>query len=220
MIRLLIFDFDGTLADTRELIVATNQEAMRRLQYPVAEEERIVATIGLPLKEGILALFPDLPAESLPLWVDTYREVFDGLKGKIVPALFPEVRETLQALCAQGYRCTVASSRGSVSLNDFLREMGIAPFISYVLGADNVTKAKPDPEPVLKTLRDLSFPAAEALVVGDMPVDISMGLGAGAFTCGVSYGNASRSALLAAGAHHVIDSFGALRGICRRFLQP
>ena len=84
MIRLLIFDFDGTLADTRELIVATNQEAMRRLQYPVAEEERIVATIGLPLKEGILALFPDLPAESLPLWVDTYREVFDGLKGKIV----------------------------------------------------------------------------------------------------------------------------------------
>lgn len=210
MIELIILDFDGTLADTRQLIVATNQEAMRRMHYPVADEESIAATIGIPLREGILALFPGLPPELLPVCIKTYRAVFDELKSQIIPSLFPEVKETMQALRSQGYRFTVASSRGSESLNDFLRDMGIAPYISYVLGADNVTKAKPDPEPVLKTLRDLSVRAADALVVGDMPVDIQMGLGAGACTCGVSYGNASRSELLAAGAHHVIGHFGGL----------
>lgn len=210
MLQLVILDFDGTLADTRELIVRTNQEAMRRMGYPIVDEDRIVATIGLPLVEGILTHFPDIPREDLPEWVRTYREVFDILKGQIVPVLFPHVKETLSALCQRGIRCTVASSRGSESLNSFLRDMGISPYICYVLGAEDVARAKPHPDPVLKTLRDLSVPASEALVVGDMPVDIQMGLGAGTRTCGVSYGNANRDALLAAGAHYVIDDFAQL----------
>ncbi|MBR4826587.1 MAG: HAD family hydrolase [Bacteroidales bacterium] len=210
MKTLIILDFDGTLADTRELIVRTNQDAMRRMRYPVADEQSIVATIGLPLREGILALFPDLPHEDLPVWVRTYREVFESLKTKIVPALFPHVRETLAALCDRGCTLTVASSRGSESLNGFLRDMGIAPYIGYVLGADDVTRAKPDPEPVLKTLADLGVAATDALVVGDMPVDVQMGLGAGAWTCGVTYGNSGRDALTQAGAHYVIDDFAGL----------
>ena len=60
---------------------------------------------------------------------------------------------------------TVASSRHSSSLNDFLRNMGIAPLFQYVLGADNVKKAKPDPEPVLQTLRATGYRADEALMV-------------------------------------------------------
>ena len=213
MIRLFILDFDGTLADTQELIVRTNQEAQRRMNYPVASEASIVATIGLPLREGILALYPQLPQEEIPAWTEVYHEVFDSLKTQIVPVLFPHVKETLQSLTEKGFRCTVASSRGTASLNGFLQEMGIAPYISYVLGADDVTHAKPHPEPVLKTLRDLSCPQNEALVVGDMPVDIRMGLGAGAWTCGVSYGNADRPTLLAAGAHFVIDDFCELPGL-------
>ena len=210
MIKLLIFDFDGTLADTHELIIQTNQEAMRRMGFPVLEDQMISRTIGLPLEEGILTMFPQLAREDLPAWVKTYRAIFDELKTKIIPGLFPHVKETLEALHAQGYVLTVASSRLSLSLNDFLRDMGIAPFCSYVLGADNVSAAKPDPEPVLKTLRDLHFRADEALVVGDMPVDILMGKRAGAFTCGVTYGNSDREALKKAGANHVLDDFGRL----------
>jgi len=205
--KLYIFDFDGTLGDTRELIVATNQEVQRRMGYPVLPEARIVPVIGIPLDDGIRTMFPELPLEELPAWRKMYREVFEELKGQIIPELFPHIRETLEALCAAGCTLTVASSRGSQSLNDLLRNMGIAPFFSYVLGADNVTRAKPDPEPVLKTLRDLGFSAEETLVVGDMPVDIQMGKGAGARTCGVTYGNADRAALLAAGADRVIDDF-------------
>ncbi len=93
--------------------------------------------------------------------------------------------------------------------------MEIDGFITYILGADNVRLAKPDPEPVLKTLSDLGFAAGEALVVGDMPVDILMGKRAGSLTCGVTYGNSTRDALLAAGADYVIDDFGSLLPLLR-----
>lgn len=211
--RLVIFDFDGTLADTVELIVQTNQEAQRRMNYPVCERNRIISTIGLPLQECILTMYPDVRPEDLPEWVRVYREVFDQLKSRIVPNLFPHVRETLCLLRERGCVLTVASSRGRESLTDFLREMGIAPYISYVLGAEDVTRTKPDPEPVLKTLRELSFLPEETIVVGDMPVDIQMGLGAGAKTCGVTYGNSNRQALLDAGAHYVLDDFGELKSL-------
>ena len=128
-----------------------------------------------------------------------YREVFNSLKGKIIPKLFPHVKETLETLSAMGCIITVASSRGADSLHDFLREMGIAASISYVLGAEDVQLPKPHPEPVLKTLADLGYQPSETLVVGDMPVDIQMGAAAGARTCAVTYGNASRTALALAG---------------------
>lgn len=207
---MVILDFDGTLADTVELIVKTNQEVQRRMNYPVCDADTIIATIGLPLAECIKVMYPNVPVEELPEWVRVYRVVFEDLRKRIVPVLFPNVKETLAELTAKGCICTVASSRGTESLNVFLQEMGIAPYISYVLGAEDVTRAKPHPEPVLKTLKTLSFSASEAIVVGDMPVDIQMGLGAGALTCGVTYGNSNRAALKDAGAHFVIDSFSEL----------
>lgn len=213
--KLIVFDFDGTLADTQALIIATNQEAQRRMGYPVVPPERIIPVIGIPLEDGILAMYPGLSRDTLPQWVQTYREVFEELKGSILPAPFPHVPETLAALQEAGCTLTVASARGSESLNDLLRAMGIAPYFSYVLGADNVTRCKPDPEPVLKTMCDLGFPPEETLVVGDMPVDIRMGLGAGARTCGVTYGNGDRPSLVEAGAHAVIDDFGALPSILK-----
>lgn len=212
MRKLIILDFDGTLADTRKLIVRTNQEAQRRMNYPVTDEAGIVATIGLPLRECILTMYPEVPREEIPEWIKIYREVFDSLKGEIVPVLFPHVLETLEKLHKKGCTFSVASSRGKGSLADFLQEMGIAPYVSFVLGAEDVKLAKPHPEPVLKTLAALGFDASETLVVGDMPVDIQMGLGAGAQTCGVTYGNSNREALQAAGATWVIDDFGELEG--------
>lgn len=212
-IQLIIFDFDGTLADTYELIIKTNQEAMRQMDYPVRDEETIRGTIGLPLEAGIRTLFPDLPEEAIPQWCATYRRVFDVYKTQYLPVLFPEVKETLEWLRNKGFVLTVASSRQSVSLNAFLRDLGILPCFRYVLGADNVSRAKPDPEPVLKTLRDLGYSAGKTLVVGDMPVDILMGSRAGAGTVGVTYGNSCRAHLLEAGADFVLDHFSELQGL-------
>ena len=210
MIRIVILDFDGTLGDTRANIVLTMQQTLETLGYPVASEEAIAATIGLPLEEGFVVLVPGISQEEVSRCARTYREIFEKNRQWLVPALFPQVKETLAAMSADGYVLTVASSRSSRSLKGFLQDMGADVYISYVLGADNVSRAKPDPEPVLQTLRDLGCSAREALVVGDMPVDILMGKRAGARTCAVTYGNASRAQLAEAGADFIIDGFAEL----------
>ncbi len=105
---------------------------------------------------------------------------------------------------------TIASSRGTGSLHSFIDAMGLRDCISYVLGADSVEHTKPHPEPVLRTLCETGIDAAHTLVVGDMPVDILMGRNAGVQTCGVTYGNATRDQLQAAGADFLIDDFAEL----------
>ena len=212
-IKLIIFDFDGTLGDTRANIIMTMQETMRVLGYPVAGEEAIAATIGLTLEDGFRELFPGLTERDILRCADVYRDLFDKNRRKMIPTLFPHVKETLNLLKESGYILSVASSRQSVSLRGFLHDMSVEDCISYILGADNVEKSKPDPEPVLKTLRELGIPAEESLVVGDMPVDIIMGLRAGAATCGVTYGNSSRDDLVEAGAGYIIDDISELPGL-------
>ena len=209
-IKLIIFDFDGTLGDTRANIIMTMQETMRVLGYPVAGEEAIAATIGLTLEDGFRDLFPGLTERDILRCAEVYRDLFEKNRRKMIPTLFPHVKETLNLLKERGYILSVASSRQSVSLRGFLHDMSVEDCISYILGADNVEKSKPDPEPVLKTLRELGIPAEESLVVGDMPVDIIMGLRAGAATCGVTYGNSSRDDLVEAGAGYIIDDISEL----------
>ena len=213
MTRLIILDFDGTLGDTRANIVLTMRRTLVRLGYAVPDEDTIAATIGVPLEKGFEQMLPGISPDDVALCARTYREIFQECRKEMVPGLFPHVMETLAALKESGCVLTIASSRSYGSLKEFLREMGIAPYISYVLGANSVTHAKPHPEPVLKTMADMGFTADETLVVGDMPVDIQMGKGAGARTCAVTYGNASREELIAAGADYVIDDFSELTGI-------
>ena len=209
-IRLIIFDFDGTLGDTRHNIVLTMQQAMVELHLPVADEAACAATIGLPLEDCFRQIYPNLTDDSIIKCATVYRHIFEINKKKLSPALFPHVKETLHRLHQQGYVLTVASSRSSASLNEFLHDMDIAAYVSYVVGADDVTHAKPDPEPVLKTLMALHVPAHEVLVVGDMPVDIMMGRNASTRTCAVTYGNASRQQLETAGADFIIDDLAEL----------
>ena len=215
MIRLIILDFDGTLGDTRANIVLTMRRTLDRLGYAIPDEDTIAATIGVPLEKGFEQMLPGISPADVALSAATYREIFEKYRKEMVPDLFPHVRETLEALKDSGFILTVASSRSYGSLKQFLQDMGIAPYISYVLGANSVTHAKPHPEPVLKTMADKDFSADETLVVGDMPVDILMGKGAGARTCAVTYGNASRKDLAAAGADFIIDDFSELLAISK-----
>jgi phosphoglycolate phosphatase len=213
MTKLIVFDFDGTLGDTLELILKCNHETRRRMGASEIPDSTIISTIGIPLRDGLRVMNPGVLEEDIPLWFRTYREVFAEYEPQMVPALFPGVKETLAELHARGNILTVASSRETDSLKNFLRKMGIAQYFDYVLGAEDVVNAKPNPEPVLKTLEHFGLTGPECLVVGDMPVDIQMGLGAGALTCGVTFGNSSREALSAAGANYVIDSFDKLLSI-------
>jgi phosphoglycolate phosphatase len=88
--------------------------------------------------------------------------------------------------------------------------MHLKDVIPYVLGAEDVTRAKPNPEPVLQTLENFHCTPDEAMVIGDTWYDIEMGKRAGVKTCGVTYGNGTREELIKAGADYLLDDFGAL----------
>ena len=210
MTKLIIFDFDGTLGDTRRTIVTTMQMTIAELQLPKRSDEECAATIGIPLVGCFQTMFPDLSDDAIQHCADTYRRIFSENVQTIKPQAFPGVVETLAALKERGYTLTIASSRSHKSLEDLIHDLHIADYISYLIGADDVRKAKPDPEPVLQTLRAVNIDASQTLVVGDMNVDILMGSRAGCKTCGVTYGNGTRKELEEAGADYIIDEIADL----------
>lgn len=209
-IKIILFDFDGTLGDTRANIVLGMQIAMQETGFPVADEESIATTIGLPAEQGYAVLIPGVPETEILRCTAAYRRIFEETLKTIRPALFPHVKETLASLKESGITLTITSSREYDSLMRFLRDMEIEEYFTYVVGADSVKEVKPKPEPVLKTLNELHISPQEALVVGDMPVDILMGKNAGAKTCAVTYGNANRETLEKTNADYIIDDFADL----------
>ena len=208
--KLVIFDFDGTIMDTRKTIVIAKQETMRQMKLRIADEQTCADTIGLSAKLGFKNIYPKLSDDMLELCVQNYRKIFDDTKEKVPPTLFPDVIDTLEKLKDKGILCTIATSRNSKSLKEFLNKMNVAKYFTYVLAAEDTSLLKPNPEPVIKTLNDLAYTAEQTLVVGDMPIDIQMGKNAGVFTCGVTYGNSDRNKLTEAGADYIIDKISEL----------
>ena len=208
--KIIIFDFDGTLGDTRHNIILTLQATMRDRGLELRSDEECAATIGLTLLDSFRAMYPSMSDEDAEACVKHYRDIFYRSIEESIPQLFPGVAPTLERLRDMGVVMSIASSRSSPSLLLFIRSMGIADHFSLVLGSDSVENHKPHPEPVLKTLEKLLFKPSEAIVVGDMPVDIVMARNASVRSVGVSYGNATREELIAAGADYVIDNFAEL----------
>ena len=205
--KLIIFDFDGTLGDTRQNIIITMQRTMQMVGLPVKSDEECASTIGLTLENSFKTMYPDVGADMAERCVDAYREIFMESVEELTPELFPGVSDTLAKLDAMGIKMSVASSRQSQSLLLFLENMGVLKYFPYVLGSDNVTKHKPDPEPVLKTLRELNYDPKDVIVVGDMPVDVAMAHGADVRAIAVTFGNATREELIEAKADYIIDDF-------------
>ena len=203
--KLIIFDFDGTLGDTRRNIVTTMQMTFAELHLPNRSEEACAATIGLPLEGCFQTLFPELSEQAVLTCAETYRRIFAENLQTMNPNPFPGVVETLKRLKQQGHTLTIASSRFHASLEELTRNMGMADAFSLLVGSNDVKQAKPNPEPVLNTLKALHFDASQTLVVGDMAVDILMGANAGAKTCGVTWGNGTREELESAGATFIIN---------------
>ncbi len=209
MTRLIILDFDGTLADTQPLILSSLQRTIRELHLPSRTDDECKSIIGLPLKECFVQLLQvdDSTAEKC---AEVYRRVFDEDNHAGVVTLFPHVLDTLKALHERGLQLAICSSRARPTLNAFIKTFKLEDYVSMVVGADDVQHHKPHPEPVQIILQQLNIPAGKALVVGDASYDILMGASAGCRTCGVTYGNQSAADLSAAGADCLIDQFSDL----------
>lgn len=209
MTRLIILDFDGTLADTQPIIIASIQATLKELHLPERTDAECRSIIGLPLRECFTTLcgVGDDLAERC---ADVYRRVFDELNTDGTVRLFPHVLETLTALHDRGLQLAICSSRGRPTLEGFVKTFHLERYVSMVVSANDVEHHKPHPEPVQQILAALGVVPGEAVVVGDASYDILMGRAAGCRTVGVTYGNQSAADLRAAGADHLIDDFADL----------
>lgn len=210
MTRLVILDFDGTLADTQPIIVGSIQRTLAEMGLPARSDAECASIIGLPLVECFSNLFPDIDTATAERCADRYREIFDELNEPGVVPLFPHVLETIRALHASGLQLAICSSRGRPTLEGFVSNFHLEPYISMVVSANDVTHHKPHPEPVQIILEQLQVRPEEAVVVGDASFDILMGRAAGCRTVGVTYGNQTAEELRACGAECLIDRFGTL----------
>ena len=206
----IIFDFDGTLADTRRGIIATAQETLRRMGLPPGDEAALAATIGLPLIENFTR-GAGLSLDDAQRAVAIYRTIFDEVAVPVIQ-LFPGVTETLAALAGRGIPMAVASSRGQRSLEMLMHLTGLDASIptTMVFGVEKAARPKPAPDLVYVILGHLGTRPEETLVVGDTTFDIEMGRAAGCRTCGVSYGNQTADQLAAACPDYIIDDLRKL----------
>ena len=205
MTKALLFDFDGTLADTALGIILTMQETFRTMGLPVPDEEAVKQTIGLPLVEGV-RLLGNLSQEDSERGVQIYRSLFPTFELQHI-VMFPEVPDTIKKLSEKGFRLAICTSRGKTSLERILSRYGLLDYFeTAVTNSDNLTP-KPAPDMVLALLERMDISADEAIVVGDTTFDIRMGSGAGCRTIAVTYGNHTPEQLESVSPTHIINRF-------------
>lgn len=199
----ILFDFDGTLANTVRGILITMQETFREMGVAAPSEDAMTQTIGLPLRDALQTL-GQLDEAQADEAAAIYRRLFPIYEvGNVT--VFPGVIETLQELHQLGTRMAIVTSRDLPSLNLIMEPRGLMPYFEERLtGSDHITP-KPAPDMVLTLLDRMQLRPEETLVVGDTTYDILMGNRAGCPSVAVTYGNHSRQQLLTASPTHVID---------------
>lgn len=207
-IKAILFDFDGTLADTAPGIVNTMQETFKTMQLPVPTEEAIRQTIGLKLEEGVKVLgrFDDATAQK---GAAIYRKLFMKIELSKIQ-IFSEVKETLTILQQMGIRMAICTSRGLNSLNIILTANNMNDYFEEIITASANLPTKPAPDMVFELLKRMNLTANEVLVVGDTTFDIEMGHNAGCKTIAVTYGNHSTEILATSHPTYIIDHFNEL----------
>lgn len=212
MKKIIILDFDGTIADTAPVIINTFHRVFDAMNIQQHTDKEIASTIGLPLIEAFPILSP-MTEDTAAKCTQLYRKIFEEVNHKLGVQMFPHVAATLRQLHFMGYILTIATSRGYESVFAFIKSFGLENIITYIVAAENVTHAKPNAEPVITTLNHFSLIPSDAVVVGDTHFDILMGCNAGCSTVGVTYGNGLRESLIDAGADAIIDDFSDLLSI-------
>lgn len=208
--KLIILDFDGTIADTRNSILTTVKETLKNLGMPLTldKDEEIQKLIGLPLKTTFQKI-AGLEGNTLEKVIKEYRTIYDEVSLRTV-SLFSGVKETLENLHSKGLKISVASSKGKKSLNNLLKNLGISHLMSFIAGEQDVKNKKPAPDMVNLILANLNINPKNTLVIGDMIYDIQMGQTANCFTCGVTYGNGTIEELQKSNPTFIINNFSEL----------
>jgi pyrophosphatase PpaX len=199
-IKTILFDLDGTILDTNELIIESFLHALKGYVAPDFSREHIIPKMGTPLNEQ-LQEFSGL--EDVTPLVAAYREVNLGRHDELVRE-FPYVGEVLGNLRRSGIRLGVVTTKIRLTTEKGLKYVGIYDHMEAIVTIDDVTNPKPHPEPVQRALELLGAKPEETLMVGDSTVDIASANAAGTVSVGVAWSLKGEAKLLEAGARHVI----------------
>jgi pyrophosphatase PpaX len=213
----LLFDLDGTLIDSIELILGSARYAFDGFAGRAPTDEEWRAGIGRPLQTVLREYAPD-EAEAHRLFT-RYREYQLEHHDRLVSA-YGGVVDTLRGFAEAGHPMALVTSKSDWMAVKALVHVGLAELIPVVVGCDTCANHKPHPEPVERALTLLGVAPSSALFVGDSPHDVQSGLAAGVMTVGVTWGAFDRHELEKAGADVVIDRIEELPEILARFPAP
>lgn len=205
----ILFDLDGTLLDTSDLIIKSFQHAMQVHYQQEADIDIVRAYFGKPLRAALEVMGPDKVDEL----VDTYRE-YNLLHHDRLAKIFAGVVEAVQQLYSAGVLLGVVTSKTYATALRGLRLFDLDKYFPVVIGCERCTRHKPDPEPVLIGLAELGINAAECLMVGDSPFDIASARSAGVRTVAVGWSELPREVLLKEKPDYFVDSMAALLDVC------
>ena len=204
----LIFDFDGTLTDSREDITAAQLWSLGQIGFAGCPKERLFPHIGKPLAETFSLVLPEELHPRIPEAVALYSEYYPP-RSLLTTTLFPGVEGALRSLHAAGKRLAIASTKREAGLVRATRHFGIIDLFDQLQGSD-VLPYKPDPAIVNRVVEDQGWDRKRTLMVGDTGHDVRAGQGAGVATCGVTYGSLSRRELEAFRPDFIIDALPEL----------
>lgn len=212
----VLFDLDGTLIDTLELLVGAMQHAFADWSGPRPTVDEWVATIGRPLvwQFGQYASSP----EQLQQLVQTYRAYQYAHHDRLTRA-YPGIPELLQRLGQRGHAMGVVTSKGDALANRSLAHVGLAPHFQVVVGADRTERHKPEPDPIFFALTALGREPSDAVYIGDSPFDVMAANAAGVTSIAVTWGASAHDAITVARPRHVVGSVEALEGLLAKLAE-
>ena len=212
--KLIIFDFDGTLAITDKAIISCIVKTFESFNIAPPAADTIRATIGINLPNTFKLLYPAIEESAIPTWVETYRS-FYRTEGEKQLDLFPGTKQLLQLASKLGLNLGVFSNKHVSFVNLFLEKLRINSFFDLVLGDNGEIIQKPNPTVFYSIIKPL-FPEldnSQVLMVGDTAVDLLFAKNAGIDVCWAAYGYGDRTECLALQPTFAIDNISELAAI-------
>ena len=203
----VLFDLDGTLIDSIELILSSYRHTLTVHRGSTPTDDVWLAGLGTPLRAQFRAFTSD--EDEITAMVATYREHNLANHDAMVRP-YPGVRPAVSTLHAAGVGLGIVTSKTREGAQRGLRHCGFNGMFDVVVGADDVERHKPDPEPVRRALALFGAPADRAVFVGDSPHDLVAGREAGVRTAAVAWGPFPRAELERHAPDHWIDEPGQL----------
>jgi pyrophosphatase PpaX len=206
--RAVLFDVDGTLIDSAELIADSLEYACRRHLGRTHDREVYYALIGKPAIVQMEILGGDKAPEMMDTAVAYYEDHFE------LEQPFPGALDTLARLKEFGIRLALVTSKTRMEINPTLERVPLQLYAAVIVTADMTTRPKPNPDPVYLALQTLQIGADHSLFIGDSPYDLQAGRAAGVHTGAATWGPHPRAVLEAEGPEFMFNGYRDILAAC------